>query len=106
MIDDEDVTRGDRYMPASRHLSAVARLCLFDRCFVVKQFGQFFGHGAAEFFGIHNRHRAAVIARHIMADADGKQFDGRAGFDLFNHMAQMPFEIITSVDRQSGKMNL
>ena len=37
-----------------------------------------------------------------MADADGEQFDGRAGFDLFNHMAQMPFEIIARIDRQRG----
>jgi hypothetical protein len=34
---------------------------LFGRCFVVKQFGQFFGHGSAAAFGIDNRYRAAVI---------------------------------------------
>ena len=51
-------------------------------------------------FRIDDRHRAAVIARDVMADADGDEFDRRAILDLLDHIAQMPFEIIAGVDRQ------
>ena len=41
----------------------------------VEQFGELFGHDAAKLFGVHDRHRAPVVARHIVTDADGDQFD-------------------------------
>ncbi len=38
---------------------------------LAEQFGELICHRAAEFLGIDDRHGAAVIARHIMAGADG-----------------------------------
>ena len=61
---------------------------------------QLFGDRTAKLFRIHNRDCPAIVARHIMADADSDQFDRRAGFDFLDNMAQMPLEIITRIDRQ------
>ncbi len=69
---------------------------------LLEQFGELLGHGAAEFLGIDDGDGAAVIARDVMADADGDQFDRRAGLDLLDHPAQMPLEIIAGIDRQRG----
>jgi hypothetical protein len=41
-----------------------------------------------------------VVARHVMADADGDQFDRRAGLDVSITCAQVPFQIVAGVDRQ------
>src|SRR6266849_693181 len=54
-----------------------------------EQFGELFGDGAAEFFGVDDGDGAAVVARDVVADADRDQFDRRAGFDLLDDMAQM-----------------
>ncbi len=42
----------------------------------------------------------AVIARDVVADADGGEFDVGFVLDLVDHMAQMAFEIIAGVHRQ------
>ena len=44
---------------------------------LVEQFGEFFQHGAAELLGIDDGDGAAVIARDVVADADGEQLDRR-----------------------------
>src|ERR1700694_2445581 len=67
-----------------------------------EQLGELLGDGAAEFFGIHNGDRAAIIARHVVADADRDQFDRRARLDFLDDMAQMAFQIIAGIDRQRG----
>ena len=54
----------------------------------------------AELLGIDDGDGAAVIARHVVADADGDQFDRRARFDLLNHPAQVALEIVAGVDRE------
>ena len=65
-----------------------------------EQFGQLFGHGAAQFLGIDDGDGALVVARHVMADADGDEFDGRALLDVVDHLAQMLLEIVAGVDRE------
>src|SRR6476620_11232294 len=55
-----------------------------DAVGLVEQFGQLFGDGAAEFFGVDDGDGAAIIARDVMADADRDQLDRRAGFDLLD----------------------
>src|SRR5262245_4330799 len=69
---------------------------------LAEQLGELFGDGAAEFLGIDDGHRAAIVARDVVADADRDQFDRRAGLDLFDDVTQMAFEIIARVDRQRG----
>src|SRR3546814_7672473 len=44
----------------------------------VEQPRQMLDHRAAQFFGVHNRHRPAVITRHVVADADPAQLNRRA----------------------------
>ena len=55
----------------------------------LKELGQFFGHGATQFLGIDDGDGALVIAGHVMADADGDEFDGRLAFDVGNDLAQV-----------------
>ena len=43
---------------------------------LAEQFGEFFGDGAAELFGIDDGDCTAIVARHVVADADRDQFDG------------------------------
>src|ERR1700722_14063357 len=69
---------------------------------LAEQLGKFFGDGTAEFFGIHDGDRAAIIARDVVTDADRDQFDRRPGLDFLDDMAQMPFQIIAGIDRQRG----
>src|SRR3989304_227730 len=49
----------------------------FDRGVLLEQFGQLLGHGAAELLGIDDGDGAAIIARDVMADADGDQLPRR-----------------------------
>ncbi len=69
---------------------------------LAEQFGELLGHGAAELLGIDDGDRTAVVARDVVADADGDQFDRRAGLDLLDDAAQVPLEIIAGIDRQRG----
>jgi hypothetical protein len=52
------------------------------------------------FLGVDDGDGAAVVARHVVADADGDQLDRRAGLDLVDDVAQVPLEIVAGVDRQ------
>src|SRR6187399_326686 len=69
---------------------------------LAEQLGEFFGDGAAEFLGVDDRDRTAIVTRHVVSDADRDQFDRRAGFDLLDDVTQMPLEIIAGIDRQRG----
>ena len=48
------------------------------RRLLVEQLGQLLGHGAAELLGVDDGDGAAIVARHVVADADGDQLDRRA----------------------------
>src|SRR5215831_15260427 len=65
-----------------------------------EQLGELFGHDAAELLGIDDGDGAPIVARHVMADADGDQFDRGAGLDILDHPAQMALEIVAGIDRQ------
>src|SRR5687767_4790905 len=61
---------------------------------LAEQFGELFGDGAAEFLGIDDGDRTAIIAGDVVTDADRDQFDRRTGFDLLDDVAQVPLEVI------------
>src|SRR5258706_625558 len=69
---------------------------------LVEQFGELFGDGAAELFGVDDGDGAAIVARDVVADADRDQFDRRAGLDLLDDVAQMALQVIAGIDRQRG----
>src|SRR5690606_33220995 len=73
-----------------------------DDGILVEQLCQLLHHRAAELFGIDDGDRAAIVARNIVADADGGEFDWRTRLDPLDHLAQMPLEIIARIDRQGG----
>src|SRR5262245_20333586 len=56
---------------------------------LAEQLGELLGNGAAELLGVHDGHRAAIVARDVVADADRDQLDRRAGLDLLDDVAQM-----------------
>ena len=60
---------------------------------LVEQLGKLLGHHAGKLLRIGHRDGAPVIARHVMADADGQKLHGGAGFDLFDHLTQMTLQI-------------
>src|SRR3546814_17252531 len=57
-------------------------------------------HGAAELVRVEDRHRTPVVARDVMADADGDEFDGRAQLDPLDDLAQVAFPLVAGVARQ------
>src|SRR3954452_5293874 len=69
---------------------------------LAEQLGEFLGDGAAEFLGIDDGDRAAIIAGDIVTDADRDQLDRRAGLDFLDDMAQMTLQVIAGIDRQRG----
>src|SRR5687767_5614092 len=69
---------------------------------LAEQFGKLLGDGAAEFLGIDDGYRTAIIARVVVTDADRDQFDRRAGLDLLDDVAQVPLEVVAGIDRQRG----
>src|SRR5580700_305322 len=69
---------------------------------LAEQLGELFGDGAAEFLGIHDGDRAAIIARDVVADADRDQLDRRAGLDFLDDVAQMTLQVVAGIDRQRG----
>src|SRR5258705_11445721 len=79
--------------PAGRGRNAVG---------LAEQLGEFFGDGAAEFFGIDDGNRAAIVARNVVADSDRDQLHRRARLDFLDDMAQMPLEVVAGIDRQRG----
>ena len=65
----------------------------------VEQLGQLLHHRAAEFLRINDRHRTAVVARDIVADADGDQLHLLAVLDVADHFAQVLFKVVAGVHR-------
>ena len=72
---------------------------------IIEKFCKFVGHGTAQLLGINNGHRAPIIARDIVTDANGNKFNRRLDFDIFNDIAQMFFKIIAGIDRQRAVIN-
>ena len=56
---------------------------------LVEQRGKLLHHGAAQLIGVDDGDGATVVARHIVADADGKQLDGGSHLDLLDYLAQI-----------------
>src|SRR5258706_317656 len=72
-----------------------------DACSLyLEQSCQLLDHRAGQLLDIHDRHRAPVIARHVVADADCHQLHRRLAFDPVDHPAQMRFQIARAIDRQ------
>ena len=67
---------------------------------LLEQLGELLGHRAAELLGVDDGDGAAVVARHVVADADGDQLDRRARLDLLDDVAQVPLEVVAGIDRQ------
>src|SRR5690606_32120853 len=65
---------------------------------LLEQRGELLRHRACQFFRINDGDSTLIIARDIMADTDCNQLHRRACFDLFNHGAQMAFEIVARID--------
>ena len=63
----------------------------------LEQLGELLDHRAGELLRVHDGHGAVVIAGHVMADADGDQFDRRTLLDPFDDLPQMPLEIGTAI---------
>ena len=59
--------------------------------------GQVTNGPVAEFLGIDDRHRATIVARDIVADADREQLDVGAQLDPFDHVAQVLLEVTETV---------
>src|SRR5258707_9632846 len=97
--------RKRRRLMAARMRSGMQSAPLAGRCGrhavgLAEQFGELFGDGTAEFFGVDDGDRAAIIARDVVADADRDQFHRRAGFDFLDDVAQMALQIVAGIDRQ------
>ena len=58
------------------------------------------GHRAGELLDVGDRHRPAVVAGDVVADADGDQLDQPPPLDHRDHVAQVLLEIVGRVDRQ------
>ena len=69
---------------------------------IAEQLGELLRHGAGQFLGVGDGHGAAVIARDVMADADGDQLHWRIGLDLMDDLPQMPLQVSAIVHRQRG----
>ena len=61
-----------------------------------------FGHGTRQLFHIGDGHGTFVIARHIVANPDGQQFNLFALFDHGDDVAQVFFQVIGRVHRQGA----
>ena len=77
-----------------------ARRTDFLEFFLVEQLGELLHHRAAELLGVDDGDGAAVVARHVVADADGDQLDRRARLDPVDDVAQVALEVVAGIDRQ------
>src|SRR3546814_14460117 len=71
----------------------------------VKKAGQLLHHGPAKLFGVHDRHRAPIIARDIMDDANGDELHGRAVFDPFDNLPQLTLQLGAAVKGHGGNVD-
>ena len=56
--------------------------------FRVEEFGEFFELDATQLLGVDDRHGAAIITGHVVADADRDQLDLFQALDVENDLAQ------------------
>ncbi len=66
------------------------------RIVFIEQGRQFIHDRAAQLLGVNQRDGATVIARDVMADADGQQLYRRHRLNPCDRVAQMPFQIVGS----------
>ena len=59
----------------------------------VEELGKAFEHDAAQLLGVDDRHGAAVIAGHVMADADRGEFHLAEALDVVDHLALLVFDL-------------
>src|SRR3546814_649683 len=67
---------------------------------LVEQGGELLHHGAAELLGVDDGDGAAIVAGHVMADADRHQLDRRAVLDVADHVAQVLLEVVAGIHRE------
>jgi hypothetical protein len=67
---------GKRYYRPASGRTAVRAIAAFGReANSQKSLSKLFRHRAAEFLRVDDRHREPMVARHIVADADGDELD-------------------------------
>src|SRR3546814_18950378 len=91
-----------RRPPRSTRTDTLFPYTTLFRSIFVKKAGQLLHHGPAKLFGVHDRHRAPIIARDIMADANGDELHGRAVFDPFDNLPHMTLQIGSADNGQGG----
>ena len=69
---------------------------------IVKEAGKLFRHRTGQLFDIRDGHSAFIVTRHIMADTNRDQLYRFAFLDHGDHIAQVLFQIVGRVYRQSG----
>ena len=114
IVSSHDRMRSARCAPATggcqaRHVSAAcgaamawARAGRGSWRVLLEQLDELVGHGAGELGRVGDGDGAAIVARHVVADADGDQLDRGARLDLLDHLAQVLLQIAARVDRQRG----
>src|SRR6266446_8606573 len=68
--------------------------------FLVEQRGELLHHRAAQLVGVDDGDGSAIVARDIVADADGDQLDRRARLDPVDDVAQVALKVVARIDRQ------
>ena len=74
------------YHAAAGGAGAAARAAFLEQLYELVR------HRAGELAQVGDRDGAPVVARHVVADADRKELDGRARFDLGDHLAQVSLQ--------------
>src|SRR3546814_980128 len=83
-----------------------SRLWRLAPLFLVEQVGELLHHGAPELVDIDDRYGPAVVAGHVVADADGDDLDGRARLDVFDDVAQVAPQVVSGIDRDRKSTRL
>src|SRR5690606_15072746 len=63
----------------------------------LEQPGQLLDDRPAELLHVHDRHRAFVVARHVVADADRDELDRALLLDPLDHLAEVRLEVASRV---------
>src|SRR5438445_3262711 len=91
------------FLPALRELGGAAALDAgVGAAVLVEELGELFEHDTAQLLGVDNGDGTAVIAGHVVADADRRQLDLAQALDLADHLPQVLFEVVAGVDRGGG----
>src|SRR5437899_2624686 len=97
-LDEVDRARGSSFISSRSGMQAPPATGGLRAMSLAEELGELFGDRAAEFLGVDNGHGAAIVARDVVADADRDQLDRRAGLDLLDDVAQVPFQIVAGID--------